>query len=151
MKNLNKFAYEVITGKAWLISKKIEAARKWAPSEIEKVDAETLLEIAEAARSRDTLEMEINKPIQIECLGEPRIIDTAQGPWHVLDVSLPDGTEHLVSLGHTVLQKRIAALVPTTGKRLVIMALGQPPGKRYFNYVVMTLEEYKKKMARKKQ
>lgn len=147
MKSLDKLAYEVVTQKPWMISKKIEAARKWAPEEVEKIDAETLLEVAEAARRREVFEFELNKAVQVECLGEPRIIDTAQGPWDVLDVALPDGSEHLISLGHTVLKKRIAERMPLTGKKLVLMALGKPKGKQYFDYVVLTMEEYQ---ARKK-
>lgn len=150
MKSLDKLAYEVVTQKPWMISKTIAAARKWAPEEVEKIDAETLLEVAEAARRREVFEFEINQPVIVECLNDPRIIDTAKGPWDVLDVALPDGSEHLLSLGHTVLKKRIAERMPLTSKKLVIMALGKPKGKKYYDYVVMTMEEYQARTKKAK-
>jgi len=146
-KSLEKLAYDLIVKHPFLIT--IEQARKWAPKEVPEVDADALLEIAEMARRRETLALEIKKPIVIECLADPRIIDTAQGGWDVLDVSLPDGSEHLLSLGHTVLKRRIADRMPVAGKKLVIMALGKPRGKPYFNYIVLTVEEWEAAKKRK--
>jgi hypothetical protein len=133
-----------------MISKSIAAARKWAPEEVEKIDAETLMEVAEAARKRETIDFEVNVPVVVECLGDPRVIDTQQGPWDVIDVATPDGTEHLISLGRTVLKKKIAEQMPCTGKKLVIMALGKPTGKKYYDYTVMPLDAYKALAAKKK-
>lgn len=138
-KNLEKLAYDLITRHPFLIAR----AKKWGPNEVPTLNADDLLEIAEMSRRRETLPLEINKPVVVECIGEPRTIDTNEGGWEVVDVSLPDGSEHLLSLGRTVLRKKIAEQIPTTGKRLVVMNLGQPTGKRYFNYVVMTLEAWK--------
>jgi len=147
-KSLEKLAYDLITKRPFLIS--IERARKWAPGEVPEVSADDLLELADMARRREVLDLEVKKPIVVECLGDPRVIDTKQGGWDVLDVSLPDGSEHLLSLGHTVLKSRIAEKMPVAGKKLVIMALGKPPGKKYYNYVVLTVEEWEAAQKRKK-
>lgn len=150
-KSLEKLAFDLIVKRPFLISKKIAAARKWDPKEVPQLSGDDLLEIAELTRRREVYELEINKPLICEALADPRVIDTAKGGWDVLDISLPDGSEHLLSLGHTVLKKRIAQRMPIAGKRLVIMALGKPPGKRYYNYLVMTLEEWQAAQKRKKE
>jgi len=147
-KSLEEVAYDLLTKNVFLLS--IERARKWAPNEVPKISAEDLVELADAARKRETLQLDVNKPLVCEALADPRIIDTAKGPWEVLDIALPDGSEHLLSLGHTVLKKAIANKMPVAGKKLVIMSLGKPQGKRYYNYVVMTLEEWQAAQAKKK-
>jgi len=141
-KSLEKLAFDLIVQRPFCISKKIAAARKWDPKDVPQLSGDDILEIAEMQRRRETYQLEIKVPLVCEALADPRIIDTAKGPWDVLDISLPDGSEHLLSLGHTVLKKRIAERMPIAGKKLVIMALGKRPGKRYYDYVVMTLEEW---------
>jgi hypothetical protein len=81
-----------------------------------------------------------------KCLGDPRIIETKEGPWEVMDIQDQKGIQYLLSLGHTVLAKgvkeKMANLGSLAGKVLVIIYLGQPEGKRYFDYVVKTWEEF---------
>jgi len=142
-KDLSEVAYDLVSKSVFLL------ARKWAPDEVPSISAEKLKEIADTVRRRDTIEIEVNVPIVFEALAEPRIIDTAKGGWEVLDIALPNGTEHILSLGHTVLKKGIMAQTPLTGKKLVIMSLGKPRGKQYYNYVVMTLEQWERASAKK--
>ncbi len=144
-----KRAYETIVRKPFILSKTVMQAKKWNPDQIPKISADTLIEVADAARRRETFELEDNVPVCVLCLAEPRIIDTPKGAWNVVDIALPDGTEHLLNLGRTVLKKKVFEKMPLTNKRLIIMSLGKPRGKAYFDYVVMTVEEYEAMQARK--
>ncbi len=145
-----KRAYETLVRKPFILSKTVMQAKKWNPDQIPKLSADTLVEVAEASRKRETYELKDNEPVCVLCLGEPRIIDTPKGAWNVVDIALPDGTEHLLALGRTVLKKKVFEKMPLTNKRLIIMSLGIPRGKQYYDYVVMTVEEYEAMQKQKK-
>ena len=117
---------------------------EWRKVKISKEEAE---KIAKQRSSRsETYNFEDNVPFVCKCLGDPRVIETKEGPWEVMDVESQDGTQYLVSLGHTVLNKgikaKMAKLGGLTGQVLIILPLGKQ-GKKYYNYTVFTLDEYK--------
>jgi len=122
---------------------KREKATDWMKAE---VDDETLADIAEKRKRADVVEFTKGKSFVCQVSADPRIIQTKEGPWEVMDVLSQDGDSMLISLGHTVLNRAIREKLQKhgtlVGKVLVILPLGQPEGKRYFDYEVFTWEEY---------
>jgi len=111
-----------------------------------KISDEEAKKIAKMRSNRsETYKFEENIPFVCKCLGDPRVIETGEGPWEVMDVESQDGTAFLVSLGHTVLNREVKAkmakLAGLTGQVLIILPLGKQ-GKKYYNYQVFTLTEY---------
>jgi len=121
-----------------------EAKEDWMQAE---VDDKELMKIAESRRRAKTVEFEVGKSFVCKVVADPRIISTKEGPWEVMDVIDKKGNSAMVSLGHQVLAKqireRLTKLGTLVGQVLVILPLGKPEGKRYFNYSVLTWDEYK--------
>ena len=112
-----------------------------------KISDEEAEKISKQRQTRsDVYEFKEKEAFICKCLGDPRVIATKEGGWEVMDVEAQDGTQYLVSLGHTVLNKgvkeKMAKLGGLTGQVLVILPLGRAEGKKYFNYQVFTLAEY---------
>jgi len=94
---------------------------------------------------------------RITFLSEPRKIDTKHGPCDVVDVqrdvsydetgkpvkdSLTNAPEkRCMNLTKKALTSKILRLVPLKGKTLVIIGLGKPPEKKYFDFYVGDLEQ----------
>jgi len=135
------WAFPPIVSESFAVKR--EHAEDWMKATID--DAE-LVKIAEKRKRADTVEFKPGKAFVCKVAGDPRIIDTKEGPWEVIDVADQKGKSLLVSLGHTVLAKAIRSLLQRfgtlVGKVIVILPLGIPEGKRYFNYEVWTWEEY---------
>jgi len=121
-------------------------AEDWMKAEI---DPKELLEIAEKYRRAEVVKFEEGQPFICQVQQDPRIIQTAQGPWEVLDVIDKRGQSMLISLGHAVLAKAVREKMQKygtlAGKVLIIVYLGEKRSKgkkTYHDYAVYTWEEY---------
>jgi len=80
---------------------------------------------------------------RVTFLSEPRTIDTKHGPCDVIDVERPDqnGEKRCMNLTKKALSSKIQRLIPLKGKTLIIVGLGKPPEKKYFDFYVADLEQ----------
>jgi hypothetical protein len=137
-----------IFGQSFCIAKR-ESDEDWKHVVLDETDVKELVK----RRSKgDTFEFEDGTAVIFKVSDEPRTIDTQNGPWEILDVIDKDDKEWIISLGHSVLNKAVhdlqAKLGALKGQIIVIVPLGKPKGKKYYDYVVYTFEEYKKRLSK---
>jgi hypothetical protein len=74
----------------------------------------------------------------VKFLSEPRTINTKHGPCDVVDVERPDqkSEKRCMNLTKVALTSQIKRHLPLAGKMLVIVGLGKPKDKKYFDFYV---------------
>jgi hypothetical protein len=74
----------------------------------------------------------------VKFLSEPRTIETKHGPLEVVDVERPDekAEKRCMNMSKVALVSQIKRHLPLAGKVLVIVGLGKPKDKKYFDFYV---------------